>query len=780
MQRFLALIALFIFSLPVGLSIAGCSTKVGNYCNGLGYGPLTSAVQSIALQPETTGISLAWGQTGQISAPSAINCKGATATVANYTYGSSNLLLADISPTGAICGGIWNRNSPGGIADFTICTPPTGAAAETCNSTSCGVATITATGAGVTSNPVPVYVHPPVTSISVPVQTACVSQNHPGPTLTATVTGPDGVAIPAANVGTITYTPVTSSVVTINNTSTTGTGVNGTTTANLPGSTVVNASVAQVSAAAGYFYTCPPQSIALSINGSTSAVVNPSTPQNITATVTDTNNVILSGLTLDFTSTRPQEIAVSAAGQVSATYASATAINAICQPTTCNPSPIGQIGYLGNGTPVVSNTLNVTSTGRASTYLWMASTQSQYFSQIDLTTGVPTSPIKLPYIPNSMVVDQAGNNLYFGSYRELMIYSALTNGLTQENTAVPGVVLAVSPDSTTVVINDQLRQVIYLYTVASGTGTSATAASVTSVGGLATKATFSPDGKNVYIVGPNNLYVHNANSGWSTYSLGTTEQSCTLNNNSPLSPPASGSPAYDPFCGTDTTLTIPSVAAFIAGSPTTAHSFCPNNTANPVYYPPASIGTTATDTDKLASTNDGTHIFGASAGGDNFTDIGLYRDTNKDATGVPIGPCPAITGDALSLTTTVNQTPFPAGIIPSEIDQVVADPDSTVAFVLYNSASAAGKLPYYQPSSSLGTAGTLGTVQLSGTAQAPLAGIFSPDETILFVSTSGDNLIHYVSPTTLTDTQTINPGLTSPTGQQVPVQMLAVKPRPTT
>jgi hypothetical protein len=790
MQRFLALIALFVFSLPVGLSIAGCSTNVGAYCNGLGYGPKTNAVQAIDLEPKTTGISLSWGQTGQISAPTATTCKGTNASVSSYTYGSSNLLLADISPTGALCGGTWNRNSPGGIADFTICTPPSGSAAEQCTSTSCGVSQITASGGGVTSNPVPVYVHPPVSSIAISPtaqQSGCTSQNHPGPTFSTTppaggtvpivvVYGPNGVAIPASNVGTVTYTPVTASVVTINNTSTTGTGINGTTTANMPGSTVVNASVAQVSSAAGYFYTCPPQNIALSINGNTTAVVNPSTPLNITATVTDTNNIPLSGLVLDYTSTRPQEIAVSSAGQVSATYASASAINAICQPTTCNPSPIGQIGNLGNGLPVVSNSLNVTSTGRVSTLLWMASTQSQFFSQIDLTTGVPSSPIRLPYMPNSMVADQAGTNLYFGSYRELMIYSAATNNLTTENTAVPGVVLAVSPDSTTAVINDQIRQVIYLYsttTAATGTGSSATSTptvSITSTGGLATKATFSPDGKNVYIVGPNNLYVHNANSGWSTYSLGATEQSCTLNNNSPLAPPATGAPAYDPFCGADATLTIPSVGAFIAGSPMTAHSFCANNNANPIYYPQAIIGPAAVQTDKLASTNDSKHIFGASVAGDNFTDVGVT---------VPTGPCPAVTGDPLSFTTTLNQTPL-AGITPTEIDQVVASPDSSVAFVLYNSAAGTGLLPAYQPSATAGQLGALSNVQLSGSAQAPIAGIFSPDETIFFVSTSGDNLIHYVNPVTLQDTQTINPGLTNPNGQAVPVQLMAIKPRPTT
>ncbi len=89
MQRYLAFIALFIFSLPVGLSITGCTTNVGAYCNGLGYGVKTNAVQAIDLEPKTTGISLSWGQIGQLSQPSATNCKGTPATVGKYTYGSS-------------------------------------------------------------------------------------------------------------------------------------------------------------------------------------------------------------------------------------------------------------------------------------------------------------------------------------------------------------------------------------------------------------------------------------------------------------------------------------------------------------------------------------------------------------------------------------------------------------------------------------------------------------------------------------------------------------------
>ena len=792
MQRYLALLALLVFSLPVGLSISGCTTNVGAFCNGLGYGLKTSAVSAIDLEPKTTGISLSWGQTGQITQPTATTCKGATATVSHYTYGSTNIQLADISPTGAICGGTWNRTSPGGIANFTICTPPTGAAAEQCSGTSCGVVQITATGSGVTSNPVPVYVHPPITAISIPTPTACVSQNVslPMPLTTGTiVSGPNGIPIPDGNstdpntnyVGTITYTPVTPSIVTINNTSsaTTSTGVNGAATANLPGSTVINATVSLVTSAAGYFYTCPPQSIALTLNGSsTGGVVLQNSPQNIAATIVDTTGATLNGLQLDYTSTRPQEIAVGATGQITSTFPSATAINAICQPATCNPAPVNQIGVFGTGTPIVSNTLNVSSPGRSSTLLWMGSTQSPFFNFVDLTNGVPGSPIKLPFTPNSMVLDQAGNNLYFGSYRELMVFSATTNSLTKEDVTVPGVVLAVSPDSSTVVINDQLRQVIYLYTNASSSNVS--------VGGLATRAAFSPDGKNVYIVGPSPnkasgevLYVHNAQTGWSTYNIDQNEPptTCVLNNNTPNS-----SGTYDPFCGTDLAITIPSIGPFITGSTQTdAYGFCPNTTVNPpVYYPQAA--TVATATDQIDKTNDGNHILGASASQGIFSDIWVYQNANKTTAGIPTGPCPQASPTTtlpISLTTSLYQTPI-TGISPSEIDQVIASPDSTIAFVTYNSASASGVLPGYQPSKSPGAGGNLVSVQLSGTAQAPVSGVFSPDETLFFVSTSGDNLIHFVDPVGLTDTQTINPKLTDANGNPVPVQMMAVKPRPTT
>ncbi len=804
MRRFLAFVVLFACSLPVGLSITGCGHNPNNYCikNGHAYGISTSQVVYVTLQPQTTGISLAWGQTGTVGAPTAFNCDGGTESVSSYTYASSNLQLADISPSGAICAGTWNRNSPGGVGNFTICTPPAGSSLSSfsgCTAATCGTVQVTATGAAVTSNPVNVFIHPPITSITIPNQTACISQ---GQTLATsllaetTVTGPGGVTLcspstiactaPNANVGTIVYNPQTTSVVTINNTTnptssnpvTGGTtppasNPNGIATANLPGSTIINANTSDVTSAAGYFSTCPPKTIALSINGGTTATVTPSSPQTVVAQVTDTQGVTINGVPLTYASTQPQNLSVSSTGQITDTFPSHATITAVCQPPSCNPAPVNLIGVLGNGMPVTANTLTINSPGRSSNQIWMASSQSPYFSEVDLTTGGQGAPIRLPYTPNSMVVDQGGDTLYFGSYHELMIYTALNNNLYKEVTAVPGVVLATSPTGQTVVVNDQLRQVIYLYSSQSGT--------YSSIGGLASRAQYSPDGTTVYITGQdpatgqNTLFVNNTETGWSSYPL--TNQptyNCPLEASGSAAVPAYN-PSWDPYCGPSLTITVPSVATFLSGNTTAARSFCPNANSNPPYFPPAGdVGVTTT---QLTATADGDHILGADA--TTFSDIHLFQGAAPGGpTGVPAGACPAYTAAPLTLTTSFMQAALP--VAPTEIDQVVSSPDSTIAFVTYNAGTAGGLLPYYMPSATAGAFGTLGTVQLSTGAQAPIAGIFSPDGSIFFTSTSGDNLVHLVNTQSLTDTQTIDPKLTNGNGVAVPAQFLAVKSRSTT
>ena len=165
MRRFLTLVCLLGVAIPAGFTISGCTRNPGGkYCNGLGYGLKDTDPASITITPQTTGLSLSFGQTGQISSPTAKTCKGTDASVSNYTYGTTNNQLVDISPLGSICAGTWNRNSGGGIPNYTICSfpnplPSTGGLPY-------GAAYITASAASITSNPVEVFVHPQVTSMS--------------------------------------------------------------------------------------------------------------------------------------------------------------------------------------------------------------------------------------------------------------------------------------------------------------------------------------------------------------------------------------------------------------------------------------------------------------------------------------------------------------------------------------------------------------------------------------------------------------------------------------
>src|SRR5271165_6483888 len=175
MRRFLTLVCLLCVAIPAGISISGCTRNpAGDYCNGQGYGLKNTDVASIFLSPQTTGISLAFGQTQQVSAPQAKTCKGTNASASNYTYGTTNNQLVDISPTGNMCAGTWNRNSGGGIANHTIRQfsnplPSTGGLPY-------GTAFITASAASVTSNPVEVYVHAQVTSVTLAGPQSCLSQ----------------------------------------------------------------------------------------------------------------------------------------------------------------------------------------------------------------------------------------------------------------------------------------------------------------------------------------------------------------------------------------------------------------------------------------------------------------------------------------------------------------------------------------------------------------------------------------------------------------------------
>jgi len=828
MRRFLTLVCLLCLAVPAGISISGCTRNPGaNYCNGLGYGLKDSDVASILMQPQTTGVSLAFGQTQQASSPSAKTCKGAQASFSGkYVYGTTNNQLVDISPTGNMCAGTWNRNTGGGIADYTICSKPN--PLPSTGGLPYGIAYITASAQSVSSNPVEVFVHAQVTSVTLVGPQACLSQgqeaqldaqacfvanNQQQQLLCAPASVassnyacplPPGVtSVPncTAAIGTLSYAVGTAAVGSINNET-------NQITAALPGTTEISASVAGGSSSAGYFTTCPPKSISVTLaNGAVTGTITQGVQQNMVTTVLDTNNLPINGLSLDYQSTDPIDISVAAGGGITTTFPGVASIYAICQPPTCNPSPINEIGLYGTGLSVTSNPVTVTTPGTASEYVWFAAPgQSQYLVPVELLTGTIGSPVRLPYVPNSMMMDRSGTDIYFGSARELMIVSALTNQITKQDTSVPGVVLTVSPDNTLVTINDQQRQVIYIYSSSSGIAST--------TGGMGNAAAWTPDSKTLYITDnaslgaphTDTLYVYNQNTGWTTYALPPSPLT-----QSPLPPNVAVSSTVQ-----TPALTIPSVGAYFRGTPTEAHTWCPSGTVGSVAFYP--LGDTVLDssnnpvqTDTLAATTDGQHILGAAFinGGVTLSDIGVT---------IPSGECPGAGSNTLTPLTiphTLNQVQL-TKISATAVDQVVPSPSSNLAFITYTGSTPGATLPYYIPGSctpGIGgapptcAAGTLNYLPLSGSAAsaitAPLTGAFSPDDKLFFVSTAGDNLIHYISVPLVTsnpataDTQQIAPNLpactpvadggvdpgcilTAPTANPVPATVVAVKPRSTT
>jgi hypothetical protein len=1020
-------------ALPAGISISGCvRNPAANFCNGQGFGLKTTDVAYVVLQPQITGISMAYGQTMQVQAPTAYTCKNDATSVGSnqYHYATTNNQLADISPTGQLCAGTWNRNTGGGIADYTYCYFPN--PAPSTGGLPYSVAYITATADSITSNPVAVYIHAPVTAInlvatslssasssglpqvssqqcfsqnqqaqlneeacyavtdsngvthqyelcapsSVTSNFACTGGAQPSPNIIAsgnfsgttvggggsvtgalylsggTITGTAGQTCNVSNFnngasgasatlqltgsnavaagtalimvsggsgatapptqatlsngsatcsGTIQLSQIVglrgqycyltnfnngssgaTATVTLTGTNTIAGGsplaitdggmgatsaptqalltsgtahcagqaalssvaltpvpscssaigtlsfqvgdsaiatINPTTnviTAQQPGTTAVTATIAQSSSAAGYFSTCPPASIKVSLaNGADKGVVAQGVTQNLTTTVLDTQGNPINGLNLEYESTNPIDISVTGSGTISTLFPGVASVYAVCEPGTCNPSPINEIGLNGTGLSLASNPVDITVPGTASDFVWFAAPgQSQYFGSIELLTGNPGATSRLPYVPNSMVMDQGGNNLYFGSNRELMVYSTSSNLPTRQDPSVPGVVLAVSPNNSQVLINDQIRGLFYLYNTSSGTSSS--------FGGMGVAASWTPDSQTLYIVDSaaanslpqniaagttthsNKLYVHNANTGWTTYDLTATGGSSSL------------------------AITNPSVGAYLAGAQTVAHTWCPagtvGNNASIQFYPQGdslSVGT-----DVLGATLDGRHLIGTALNGSSITldDIGLNISAtplcpvvttgtppNQVQTMSPLSTNPSINGTvnlgAVTNATAINQVVV--GTAPTTASVTTATPIAFITYTTPSTATTSAKLPYYLPQAS--GVGPVGYVTLAGSSSstpptAPLAGTFSPDNSVFLVSTAGDNKIHFISiPTSAsttsppTDTQQYSPNLpactpvsaggvdagclypTAPgTSTFVPTTVITIKPRKVT
>jgi hypothetical protein len=958
MRRFVTLLVLLLCSVPFGISISGCAkTAAPVYCNGGDSGITTGQITTIVLQPLVYGISLNYAEIGSFNTPSATDCHSASVSVTSYTWGTTDMTIADVQPTsGRVCAGTWNRNSGGGIPDYTYCTP----------TNKSGTAYIAASANGVTSNPVPVFVHPVVTGIvlggpasggaatitawsiantppaqpivtftaqnsfsagqvvslsnfpastffngiaDAVVQAAGLSsaqfsvaipgfsQPNGSATETGLATGPGCSADPSTDCCPLGINPVTappyltnscvsqgtttqlvarvfagtgapftgltnvgSNVVTsvssiaglsvgqtvstaaapifpsgttitaigttppytltlsASATATTTTPVNfnqtniscqaghlqftaqgassqttispivsidqnGVATANQPGSVLITANISNAASSAGFFSTCPPASITLSAPGTTTnpVVVNENNPQPLAAIAVDTNGKLLAGLSLEYVSTSP--ITIPANSPVTPALAGAASITAVCQPPSCNSSSYNQIGLFGNGKPVTSNSVNISTPGVNGTVLFMASTQSQYVVSRDFTQTDQTPPFLLPYVPNSMVISNDGSTIYMGSSTGLMVLSASTElTVSRVDITSPGTVLALSPDGTTLVLSDPVKQITTLETSSGGV--------ITSYGGVGTHAEFTPDSQTVYITAGNQLLVYSGYTGWTSIS--------------PATP--GGTPV------TDVAVTVPGVGAYFGGPETTARGYCPSSTASTVggvttetnaFFPPADSALTAID--RIAATNDGLHILGASVSTatppvTTLSDLHVEIPAGN-TTGGPVSiACPTgtqttngsgvttgVTG-GLQFSNTKYSTPL-SQITAGTITGVLPTSDSSLAFITYTlPAGSSGTLPALLPAYAPSPTGLGATtyIKLSGAATAPVAGVVSTDNTTFYAGTTGDNLVHIVNRGTLTDTSTLTPGLIAapgqavPAGTIVPVNLLVQKPRRTT
>ena len=788
-RRYVGLAFLLFFTVPLGLTVVGCGHHAAPpvYCfTNVNSGPVVGQAYAITLAPNLAvlGESVNYGQIAPGLSATTVDCKNNTVSVSKYTYSSSNINFADVNPsTGSVCGGTWNRQSGSGIPDYTICTPPASVPTN-------AVAYITANADGVTSNAIAVYVHQTVTGVQLAVAksasnscpadpfsptadptsdccpnysssgepaapsydgTSCVSQND-RVQLAAKVYA-NGKTDPADNitcqVGHLTFAAQGSSnIVTID--------ANGFATANQPGSSTITATVSNSTTAsnAGFFSTCPPASIQLTAVGQSGSNINVglNNAQPLQATVYD-NNIDathpnghqITGISLTYNSTTPQTISASS-GSVLPSFPGSANITAVCEPASCNPSPLSQVGYLGNGKPLTSNAITVNTAGTSGTVIYMASTSSQYVVPYDFTTNTQGAPIKLQYTPNSMVMSQDGSTLYFGSPQGLMTITTAGNTASVANQTIPGTVLAVSPDGTTAVVTDPTRQTVSL--VSSG-------AIVTSYGNVVgTSAAWSPDSQTVYITtnNPTILLTHNSFNNWQVTTTSTLYK--------------------------DVTVTVPHIGAYFAGSVTDGRSYCPTTTiltpgsnGNPPttaneYYPLA--GEVAAPTDVIAATTDGNHILGAAVanGAATFQDISVVLPVTT--------PCPMPSATPLSFQNTNTAVPL-AQIAATQITGVDPASNSALAFVTYNGSS--GLLPEYVPST-----GAVSYLQLGNgatTATAPLAGVFSTDNLNFYVGAS-DGQVHLftINGTTATERGVLKPALPLANGSgNAPVNLIAQHPK---
>ncbi len=451
---------------------------------------------SITLVPQES-VSMELGTNQQFTAsPQSSNRSTITEPV---FFQSSNSAVVSVAVNGLACAGTWDS-----LSVPQICTPGP-----------VGFAEITATTQGVSSPATRVYVHQHIDSIAItPIPpgsaTTCLSVSQT--TAYQATAFSRGVDV-TATAGQFFWQMLNAGVASL---STTASGltnvVNGQSlnqvqmTAKVPGFTPLFAVVGNNSSVPFSFTTCPVQSIQLTVTGSSAS------SKTITPTVVDTLGTTITGVPLTWSSSQTASVSVSSAGLAGATSGGGGAtIVASCTPPLCNigllPSvpifPENVVTLVAEASPTPTATVYVSSSA-CGTIDTCISTVIAVSSPAN-TLGTPTI---LPATPNSLLFDPAGAKIYLGTNSGLLGSKGLSvipvGGTTvSEFASTPGKVLAISPDSSKVVVSDttDVPNQVFVFDASSNVST---AFRITG----ATAADFSPDSLKAFILAGSTLYVY--------------------------------------------------------------------------------------------------------------------------------------------------------------------------------------------------------------------------------------------------------------------------------
>lgn len=426
-----------------------CLAAALTSCSGYNSGAAGNAVAQVTLTPAS--VSVIAGEVSQLSFNATTVSGGTPSPAPTFTFNSSNTQVATVSPSGLVCGGVWDSL-------FIVCNGN-----NSMGNPVQGTATITATAGGVSSSPVQATVHPVVTSVVVNPIAGCTSikgtQQFTGHACSSKVTPPDttGPCAPNAKeitnlVGPISWISTTTGVASID--------ANGVATATVPGFTDIVATVGTISSAPVGFRTCMPIEIRLHLNGdppgqpSGSAGLAVAGTATLQADMVDENGVTTASAPVQIVSANTEVASISGVTLTGVSPGGA-ALLGVCSPPACGAGFTAPI-------PFYSNVFTVSvSGGSPATFVYATSTftppsgTSPTMIPIDTSKSPPTAgtALTLPGTPNSLIFTVDGSAGYMGTNAGTALFQPGT-GVVSLVSPFVGKVLAVSPDGSVAIFSN--------------------------------------------------------------------------------------------------------------------------------------------------------------------------------------------------------------------------------------------------------------------------------------------------------------------------------------